>query len=191
MYMKNLAWEKCANMVSKLLTTLKKEHWMRICPNSLENIENGLSFLQKYYYLWWDLDFPVQPWNHANIHAFKDPPSPRIRKYKFKATIVFLNIQGITYIKWVPEDQRAYQVCHEEILKTLCKQVRRLPEIWKMGLEFFTRTMHQHTMKCSIASSSGKSLWSNVGFMEGSTLKGKTYPICNLFDTESMIVLWL
>jgi len=47
--------------------------------------------------------------------------------------IVFLDIQGIVQVEWVPESRTVNQVYYKEVLTNLCERVRRRPEMWRNG----------------------------------------------------------
>ena len=127
-------------MVPKLLTPEQKEHRMRICADTLENIENDPNLLQNVITCDETWIFQYDPETKRQSMHWKSPESPRkkkarMSKSKFKVMmIVFYDIKGIIYINWVPQGQTVNQVYYEEVLTTLCERVkRRRPEMWKNG----------------------------------------------------------
>ena len=137
----NLGMRKvCAKMVPKLLTPEQKEHRMRICADTLENIENDPNLLQNVITCDKTWIFQYDPETKRQSMHWKSPASPRkkkarMSKSKFKAMmIVFYDIKGIIYINWVPQGQTVNQVYYKDVLTTLRERVRRRrPEMWKNG----------------------------------------------------------
>ena len=135
-------------MVPKLLTPEQKEHQMRICADTPENIENDPNLLKnvitcdKTWIFQYDPEIKWQSMHWKSLTSLWKKKAWK-SKSKFKAMmIVFYDIQGIIYINWVPEGQRVNQVYYKEVLKTLHKRVRWWrPEMWKNG----SQILHQNS----------------------------------------------
>ena len=136
-------------MVPKLLTPEQKEHQMRICADTPENIENDPNLLKnvitcdKTWIFQYDPEIKWQSMHWKSLTSLWKKKAWK-SKSKFKAMmIVFYDIQGIIYINWVPEDQTVNWIYYNEVLKTLCKRVRRWrPVMWKNRLWILHQVMH-------------------------------------------------
>jgi len=118
-----------AKVVPKILTPEQKEHRVNCCADTLENIENDPDFFQNVVTCDEIWIFQYDPETKRQSMYWKNPQSPRkkkarMSKSKFKAMmIVFFDIQGVTYIDWVPEGQTVNQVYYKNVLTTLRERV--------------------------------------------------------------------
>jgi len=107
------------------------------CADTLENIENATDFFQNVITCDENWIFQYDPETKRQSMDWKSPQFPRkkkarMSKSKFKAMIIFFDIQGVIYIDWVTEGQTVNQVYYKNVLTTLRERVRRRgPDMWK------------------------------------------------------------
>ena len=81
-------------------------------------------------YLWWNLDIYVWSGNQATINAVEvniisKTKKARMSHLKFKAMMIFFDIQGIVMTEWVPSCQTVNKQYYIEVLTKLRERVRR------------------------------------------------------------------
>jgi len=120
----------CAKMVPKMPSDEQKECRKEMCLDLFQHIENEPDLLNSIITCDETWVFTYDPETKRQSMQWKSTSSPRPKKAcmsrsKFKAMLIFFEIQGIVMAEWVPSSQMVNQQYYIEVLIKLHECVRR------------------------------------------------------------------
>ena len=128
----------CAKMVPKLLSDDQKQHRVRVCEDTLEEIGADPDFLRHIITGDETWVFQYDPETKRQSQQWFTPNSPRPKKARMSKSkiktmlITFFDQKGLVHHEFVPQGQTVNQHFYQEVLKRLNDRVRRCrPALWK------------------------------------------------------------
>ena len=128
----------CAKMVPKLLSDDHKQHRVRVCEDTLEEIGADPDFLRHIITGDETWVFQYDPETKRQSQQWFTPNSPRPKKARMSKSkiktmlITFFDQKGLVHHEFVPQGQTVNQHFYQEVLKRLNDRVRRCrPALWK------------------------------------------------------------
>ena len=118
-------WKVCAKMVPRLLNDHQKEHYMQICKDIIERLQNEPDLLRRVITgdEMWIFEYHLETKRQSSQTSLR-PKKARQSKSKVKFMLItFFNARGIDHCEFLPQDQTINKQVYGEILLRLLRSV--------------------------------------------------------------------